>query len=59
MDKKVYYSSANKSQDDGLTEYLRLFGFDDNITQEIEFTKQDVIDKLGFYKEDLILELLE
>lgn len=59
MDKKVYYSSANKSQDDGLTEYLRLFYFDDNITQEIEFTKQDVVNKLGFYKEDLVLEFLK
>jgi hypothetical protein len=58
MNKKVYYSSENKSQDDGLTEYLRLFDFDDNVTQEIKFTKQDVINKLCFHKDDLVLKLL-
>ena len=58
MNRKVFYSAKNKNIDDGLTYYLKLFDIDDNFDQEIIITPEEVIDKLGFKNNDLILELL-
>lgn len=58
MGKKVFYSAENKSQDDGLTTYLKLFGIDDNINQELHLSKTDIKNKLGFSDKDLIWSLL-
>ena len=58
MNKKVFYSTENKTIDDGLTYYLKLFDIDDKFDQEITITPEEVIDKLGFKNNDLILELL-
>lgn len=59
MNKKVFYSAKNKTIDDGLTDYLRLFNINDNLDQEITITSEEVIDKLGFKNNDLILELID
>ena len=59
MNKKVFYSVKNKTIDDGLTNYLRLFNINDNFDQEITITPEEVIDKLGFKNNDLILELID
>lgn len=42
MNRPVHYSPANRTQPDGLTEYLALFGVDDTVEQELTFTRADV-----------------
>jgi hypothetical protein len=59
LGKKVYYSPLNKTHDDGLTEYLRLFNIDDSFEQRICITEQQLFDKLGFNKNDLLLNVLK
>lgn len=49
FDKSVKYLSVNKSIDDGLTDYLKLFGIDDNFDQDVTISKDDIIDKLVSY----------
>ena len=55
LGKRVYYSRENKTQDDGLTEYLKLFGIDDNIDQEIKISEEELFDKLGMKDDDILL----
>lgn len=55
LGKRVYYSRENKTQDDGLTEYLKLFGLDDNIDQEIKISEEELFDKLGMKDDDILL----
>ena len=52
---RSYYSRENKTQDDGLTEYLKLFGIDDNIDQEIKISEEELFDKLGMKDDDILL----
>lgn len=46
FNKKAHYSPVNKSMNDGLTDYLLLFGIDDNIEQYICISKEEIEDKL-------------
>ncbi len=57
LGKEVYYSPINKTIDDGLTEYLKLFGIDDNIEQIISINKKPLNQTLGFTN-NLILSTL-
>ena len=41
--KQVHYSPVNK---DGLTDYLSLFGINDNIEQDLNISKEEIYDKL-------------
>lgn len=56
MNKKVVYSPQNKQCDDGLTEYLSLFGINDNEQQEIHITEEQLFDVLGMNLNDVILK---
>ena len=58
MNKKVKYFSNNKSINDGLTEYLKLFNIDDNITQYLNISKNDIEKKLFMHKNDTLLNIL-
>lgn len=58
LGKKVHYSPKNKSQDDGLTDYLSLFNIDDNVEQNLNITKNEIENKLFMKKNDLILKLI-
>ena len=58
LNKPVYYSSKKKTIDDGLTEYLSLFGIDDNNSQDILITKNDIRNKLFMKDNDLMLEII-
>ncbi len=51
FNKPVYYSAKNKVMDDGLTDYLKLFGIDDNISQELNISSSEVYDKLVKFNE--------
>lgn len=55
LGKKVFYSPKDKKCDDGLTEYLALFGYDDNIEQEIIVTEEQLFDVLGMHEDDVLL----
>ena len=55
LGKQVHYSNENKTQDDGLTCYLKLFGIDDNKNQDIHITEEELFDKLGMKKNDVLL----
>lgn len=59
MNRPVHYSPANRTQPDGLTEYLALFGVDDTVEQELTFTKADV-DRLlvGLKPDDELIKAL-
>ena len=59
LGKKVYYSPKNKTMDDGLTEYLNLFGIDDNIEQELKITPEQIEDKLFMKDDDIIIQLIK
>lgn len=59
LEKKVFYSPLNKTHDDGLTEYLALFGINDNIEQEIKITEEQLFNKLGFKHTDLLLKKIK
>lgn len=50
--KSVIYTTKNKSLDDGLTDYLRLFNIDDDIEQEIKIDKKELYDKLIKFDEN-------
>ena len=58
LNKPVYYSSNKKTIDDGLTEYLSLFGIDDNNSQDILITKNDIRNKLFMKDNDLMFEII-
>jgi len=58
LNKPVYYSIKNKTINDGLHYYLKLFNVDDNINQILNITKEEIIEKLVFNDNDKILELL-
>ena len=55
LGKKVLYKPTNKFCDDGLTEYLELFGIDDTKEQEIHITEEELFDKLGMKRDDVLL----
>jgi len=55
LNKPVYYSPENKCFDDGLTEYLSLFNINDNKEQIIKIPKKELMDKLSFQANDLLL----
>lgn len=58
LGKKVFYSPVNKTMDDGLTEYLGLFGVDDNIEQELKISPEQIEDKLFMKEDDIIIQLI-
>jgi hypothetical protein len=58
LNKIISYSPKNKTCDDGLTYYLKLFDIDDNKEQLIKIEKELIIDKLGFFKNDNLIELV-
>lgn len=55
--KPVKYYNINHMED-GLTHYLRLFGVDDTVTQDLKFTREDVEDKLFMKEDDLLIQIL-
>lgn len=55
LGKKVFYSPKNKNCDDGLTEYLGLFGIDDNVEQEIKIDEAQLFEVLGMHEDDVLL----
>ena len=56
LDKKVYYSNENKTHNDGLTYYLKLFDIDDNLNQEIHINEKRLFDILGMKDNDVLLK---
>ena len=57
--KKVQYDSTSKMMDDGFTDYMKLFGLDDNHDQTIQMPKAEIEKKLvGMKNDDLILQLV-
>ena len=58
MGKKVKYYLYDKLRDDGLTEYMRLFGVDDNVGGYLDISKEEIEDKLFMKEEDEILGIL-
>jgi hypothetical protein len=58
LGKEVFYSSFNKSLDDGVTHYLKLFGINDNYSQHLNISTEDVEDKLFMKSDDKLLELI-
>ena len=57
--KYVYYNAVPKQCDDGLTDYLNYFNIDDNISQELKISKEEIYDKLiKFDSDNKILNLL-
>ena len=50
FNKKVEYLPTNKSFDDGLTDYLQLFNINDNIKQELTISKEEIEEKLVFFR---------
>ena len=57
--KPVYYDASTKMIDDGFTDYLNLFGINDNISQTILIPQKELYDKLINYKDDdIILQIL-
>lgn len=57
--KPVYYDASTKMIDDGFTDYLNLFGIDDNISQTILIPQKELYDKLiGCKDNDIILQIL-
>lgn len=59
LGKRVHYLSEHKTQDDGLTEYLSLFGIDDNVSQDVVIGYDELLDKLGFKDDDSLLRLIK
>lgn len=58
-EKPVFYNAKPKTIDDGLTDYIRYFGIDDNITQELKIPKDVIYEKLiCFDDNDLVMKLL-
>jgi len=58
FNKPVYYSSKNKVMDDGLTDYLKLFNVDDNISQELYIPSSEVYEKLIKFDESDLNNIL-
>ena len=59
FDKKVQYDSTSKMMDDGFTDYMKLFGLDDNHDQTIQIPKAEIKKKLvGMKNDDLVLQLV-
>lgn len=59
FNKYVYYNAAPKQDNDGLTDYLNYFNIDDNISQELKISKEEIYDKLiKFDSDNKILNLL-
>lgn len=57
--KYVYYNAVPKQDNDGLTDYLNYFNIDDNISQELKISKEEIYDKLiKFDSDNKILNLL-
>ena len=57
--KYVYYNAVPKQDNDGLTDYLNYFNIDDNISQELKITKEEVYNKLiKFDSDNKILNIL-
>lgn len=50
--KQVHYSPKNKVFDDGLTDYLNLFGIDDNIEQDLNISREEVYETLVKFDEN-------
>lgn len=60
FNKYVYYNSKPKSFDDGLTDYLKYFNIDDNISQQLKITKDELYNKIiKFDNNNDILNILE
>ena len=58
--KQVHYSPVNKCFNDGLTDYLALFGIDDNIEQDLHISKESIFDKLvKFDENDELLQFIK
>ena len=58
-EKPVFYNAKPKTIDDGLTDYIRYFGIDDNITQELKIPKDVIYEKLIYFDDnDLVMKLL-
>ena len=58
--KQVHYSPVNKQFNDGLTDYLSLFGIDDNIEQDLYISKEEIFDKLvKFDEKDELLQFIK
>ena len=58
FDTPVRYYPFNKSFDDGLTYYLKLFEIDDSIEQDLIISASDISSKLFMSDNDLLLKLL-
>lgn len=59
FNKKVHYSPINKLFNDGLTDYLNLFGIDDNIEQDLNISKEKIYNKLiKFNEKDKLFEII-
>lgn len=57
--KKVQYDSTSKMMNDGFTDYMKLFGLDDNHDQTIQIPKAEIEKKLvGMKNDDLVLQLV-
>ena len=52
LGRPVHYSPVNRTQPDGLTEYLAALGVDDRLEQDLTFTRADVDRVLGFNPAD-------
>lgn len=58
--KYVYYNAEPKQDNDGLTDYLNYFNIDDNISQELKITKEEIYNKLiRFELDNKIFNILE
>jgi len=58
LNKPVYYSPKNKTFNDGLHYYLKLFNIDDNKEQIINLSQEDILDKLVYNEHELIMDIL-
>ncbi len=58
FNKPVWYSAKNKTVNDGLHWYLKLFNIDDTKDQELKIQTQEIKEKLLFNKKDIILDLI-
>lgn len=52
FNKYVYYNAVPKQDNDGLTDYLNYFNIDDNISQELKISKEEIYDKLIKFDSD-------
>lgn len=60
LEREVNYSPKNKSfNEDGLTYYLNLFNINDNKEQILSLEKNEIVEKLGFHDNDLLLKIIK